>query len=185
MDTDSTIVIAIATILGPVLAVAATRFVDVWRDRSQRRYQIFVALMATRRQTLNNAHVEALNKIDVEFARDKDVIQALRAYMEELETPVPKDNESFRLLEKRSRRRFAELIQEIGKRLGRRLDKNDFLEGGFYPQGWADYEELQAQNARLLNSLLSQRTSLVVSNLRNLESAAGLVDNGKYPPPPE
>lgn len=182
MDGNATIIIAVATLIGPILAVVATRIVDVWRERSQRRYQIFVALMATRRQTLNNAHVEAINKIDVEFANNREVIRSLRAYMDELEEPINQGDNSLDLRERRRRRRFAELIQAIGKATGKRLDKNDFLEGGFYPQGWADYEDLQFRNMKLFNSLLSQRSALKISASHSSQEQTFSPDNSKYPP---
>jgi hypothetical protein len=64
---DWNIAIVVATLLGPVLAVQAQKWLERGRDRNERRLAIFRTLMATRAATLDPRHVEALNAVPVEF----------------------------------------------------------------------------------------------------------------------
>ena len=50
-----------ATLLGPVLAVQAQKYIERWRDANIRRDRIFKSLMATRATRLAPQHIEALN----------------------------------------------------------------------------------------------------------------------------
>lgn len=61
------IAIIFATLLGPVLAVQAQKWLERGRDIKERRLAIFRTLMATRAATLSPVHVEALNAVPVEF----------------------------------------------------------------------------------------------------------------------
>ena len=140
--------------LGPFLAVLVTRIVDEWRERRDRQNSVFVALMTTRRSTLTAEHVQAVNRIEVEFSKQRDVLASLRAYMNLLEEPFPADQTAQDLLGRRRRRAFADLLQVIGRRLGRQIDRLDIIEGGYHPGGWVESETLQLQNLRLLNGIL-------------------------------
>ena len=56
-----------ATILGPILAVQIQKYLEGWRESSNRKVTIFKALMVTRAARLTSEQVQALNLIDVEF----------------------------------------------------------------------------------------------------------------------
>lgn len=73
-------VIAGCTLLGPVLAVQAQKWVEGFREQRARRLTIFRRLMATRAQNLNPAHVEALNAVPIDFYKDKKVMDAWEEY---------------------------------------------------------------------------------------------------------
>lgn len=69
---DSTIKLAdiaiiFATLIGPILAVQAQKYLEARRGIAERRLTIFRTLMATRSAMLSPAHVEALNAVPVEF----------------------------------------------------------------------------------------------------------------------
>ena len=61
-------VMVAAILCGPVLAVQAQKWIEVAREKRNRRLNVFKRLMATRGALLSPAHVEALNMIDLEFA---------------------------------------------------------------------------------------------------------------------
>jgi hypothetical protein len=63
--------IVFATLLGPVLAVQAQKWIERAREKTQRKIAIFRTLMATRATFLSPAHVEALNAIPIEFYGNK------------------------------------------------------------------------------------------------------------------
>jgi hypothetical protein len=56
-----------ATILGPILAVQAQKWVEIIRERRGRKLWIFHTLMATRAARTSTEHVQALNMIDLIF----------------------------------------------------------------------------------------------------------------------
>jgi len=82
------VAIVVATMLGPVLAVQAQKWIERGRDRQQRRLWIFRTLMATRATNLSPQHVEAINAVPIEFyGRNrsfKAVIDAWKIYIDYL-----------------------------------------------------------------------------------------------------
>lgn len=188
--TSSDWVLALCTLLGPILAVGATRFVDAWRERRARQEAVFVALMATRRAALTAEHVQALNRIEIEFAKNVSVTSDLRAYMRLLEDRAADDDRDAQdLLLRRRRQAFAHLVQAIGRQLGRPVDRMDILEGGYYPGGWAEAENLQLENMRQLNKILKAQIPLPVwvwlpPGSQNSTGQHSPTDS-PFPPPPE
>ncbi len=71
------IAIVIATILGPVLAVQAQKWLERGRAVHERRATIFRVLMATRAVVLSPGHVEALNAVPVEFYGTKGKLKEI------------------------------------------------------------------------------------------------------------
>lgn len=61
------LVMTCAVILGPILAVQIQKYLEQFRDKKQRRLNIFRTLMSTRAERLSREHVQALNMIDIEF----------------------------------------------------------------------------------------------------------------------
>jgi len=57
----------LAIIIGPILAVQAQKVLENSRIKKQRRLHLFHTLMSTRASRVSNAHVSALNMIDIEF----------------------------------------------------------------------------------------------------------------------
>jgi len=56
-----------AVILGPLLAIQVQKYLEQFREKKQRRLDIFRNLMSTRSERLSRVHVQALNMIDIEF----------------------------------------------------------------------------------------------------------------------
>lgn len=71
-----------AVFLGPIVAVRLTRYLDNQKEIKERKVDIFKTLMATRAYTVSWLHVEALNRIDLEFDknREREVIEAWKQY---------------------------------------------------------------------------------------------------------
>lgn len=73
----------IAVLVGPIIAVQLTRYRD---NLKERKLAIFKVLMATRAYNVSWTHVEALNRIDLEFdhnnRKEKAVIAAWKEYIE-------------------------------------------------------------------------------------------------------
>ncbi|MGR2708799.1 DUF6680 family protein [Pseudomonas sp. AU10] len=84
------ILIILATLLSPLIAVQVTRRLDVRNEIRGRKLSIFQTLMATRSYATAWTHVEALNRIDLEFSKshkkEKAVVEAWKAYHDHLRT---------------------------------------------------------------------------------------------------
>lgn len=76
----------LAVLAGPIVAVQLTRYLDVKKEVGERKLWIFKKLMATRAYTLSRDHVEALNRIDLEFDRkrpkEKAVVDKWKEYLD-------------------------------------------------------------------------------------------------------
>ena len=75
-----------AVLFGPIIAVQLTRYLDRIKEIRERKLDIFKTLMATRAYNVSWAHVEALNRIDLEFdhnnKKEKAVIFAWKEYLD-------------------------------------------------------------------------------------------------------
>lgn len=71
------VAIIFATLLGPILAVQAQKWLERRRATEERRVHIFRVLMATRAAILSPGHIEALNAIPVEFYGTKGMLKQI------------------------------------------------------------------------------------------------------------
>ncbi len=159
--------IILATMLGPVIAVQVTRYVDDRKEVKGRKLQVFKTLMATRAYTLSPAHVEALNRIDLEFSSnlpaEKKVIDVWKQYLDLLGdkslTPERWGEKRIELL--------VELLYVMGQCLDYNFDKTQIKNATYAPiaHGRID-EEQQAIRTHTLELLQGKRVlPMFVSNL--------------------
>lgn len=75
-----------AVMLGPIIAVQLTRYLDDKKEVRERKLQVFKTLMATRAYTISWEHAVALNRIDLEFnknsKKEKAIIESWKAYLD-------------------------------------------------------------------------------------------------------
>jgi hypothetical protein len=86
-----------ATLLSPVIAVQVTEFLNRRRQSREEQLRIFRTLMATRASTLDVAHVQALNTIDVVFSgrsiKQEAVRRQWKQYLDHLnDTNYPREH---------------------------------------------------------------------------------------------
>ena len=70
--------VVVATLLSPLIAVQVTELLSRRRQVRDEQLRIFRTLMATRASTLDVAHVQALNTIDVVFSGKSAKQEAVR-----------------------------------------------------------------------------------------------------------
>lgn len=170
----------IAIIAGPCVGVYLTRCLDDYKDKKQRRIDIFRTLMRTRGVRLSYDHVGALNLVEVEFADKKDVIDAWKAYLTELGVPYPTNDESGVLVkQQKTNKLLTRLIDEIAKALKFQIEQLDILETNYTPQGWLDDEAQQRYLRTLLISLLSGNNPLPIAVRDKLDT-----NSSPFPPRP-
>ncbi|WP_417259432.1 DUF6680 family protein [Celeribacter sp.] len=153
-----------AILAGPILAVLVSMYISKRGAQKSRRIAVFRDLMETRGIRLDPKHVGALNVVELEFYDVPRVRDAFRKYVEHLSAPQPeKYEDQNRFFETRSDI-FVNLLQEIGKTLGYKYDKLDLNRNSYVPQGWDADQTLHRNNAHLLNSLLSGKSALPITN---------------------
>ena len=142
-----------AIIVGPMLALLVSRYLDDRRDKNARRMDIFRTLMRTRRTPIYPEHVGALNLVEIEFSNNAEVGSAWKALFEhfgdqharsggEVISPdMPPEeamrrNQAFdkRLSDERQRL-LAKLMHAVAKDLGFKVEQLEIFEGGYTPQG--------------------------------------------------
>jgi hypothetical protein len=165
--------VVFATFAGPVFAVLVTRRIDDSRRVRDRRLDVFRSLMATRRAYLAADKVRALNLVEIEFYGVSAVEDAHREVMKHINTPQPLPEG----WSDRQRKLLTKLLSEMAKVLGYEIQQLDVLDGGYYPQGFADIELEQQALRRSLIEVLSGNRPLIVS-------PAGPTPPAPFPPPP-
>ena len=132
-----------AIIIAPVLAVQIQKFIENRKVIKERKMHIFRILMTTRATPLASAHVEALNMIDIEFHKDKEIVNAWKLLLDHFAN-YPKDiqdpNYSTKLnsCAEKSNELLTGLLYEMAKALNYDFDKVHLRRGAYIPKGHAD-----------------------------------------------
>jgi hypothetical protein len=106
--------------------------------------------MATRGSGLSPIHVEALNKIDIEFSQSdeetKSVFDAWKEYRDHLNVALsikPEDEEGWKNWTSKQQDMLVELLYKMSIRLHYRFDKVHIKRGHYFPKGYVDIETEQ------------------------------------------
>src|SRR5260370_11858184 len=139
-----------ATILGPILAVQAQKFVERATENRRRKLQVFATLMTTRAARLSPEHVQALNTIELLFSRgwfwqkkEKAVIIAWRVHLDNLTQPWGDDEASMKASNERAFNSFVELMFAMSQALGYDFDRVQIKRSAYYPIGHFNNETAQ------------------------------------------
>lgn len=156
-----------AVLAGPVIAVQLTRHLDNKREVRKRKLQIFKTLMATRAYTVSWTHVEALNRIDLEFddktREEKEVIEAWKAYLDLLgDGNIPPEQWATRRVDL-----LVELLHKMAIVLDYNFDKTHIKNSSYSPAAHGDIEQQQEALRRGLIEVLdgTRVLPLYVTNL--------------------
>src|SRR6266542_6327450 len=87
--TTTEIISVIAIVAGPAFGAWLTRWLDDRREAHKRKFDIFSALMRTRKMPIHIDHVSALNLIEVEFIKNRNIISAWKSYLACLAETLP------------------------------------------------------------------------------------------------
>lgn len=162
--------IILATIAGPILAVQAQKMIERVREKRQRRLHLFYTLMATRAARVSADHVQALNRIDLEFygrltfgfkfqfAKEKGVVEAWRTYQDHLNQQFNKENATAWIT--RGDDLFTELLYKIANALGFDFDRVQLKRGIYYPRAHDENEIAQLAIRDSLVKILTGTESL-------------------------
>ncbi len=155
--TNTDIVMTIAVIVGPIIAVLVTRLIDDIRSKKDRRLWIFRAMMKDRGDRLSNDFVAAFNLVEIEFYGEDKVIQSWKDYHSSLHKKIEindlKDIDN----------KLAALLSEMAKVLGyKNMDKLDILNNSYIPKGWQNNVDKINKLHDMLIKVLNNEGSLSV-----------------------
>ncbi len=183
MDNMEIVIIAAATVAGPILAVQAQKWIERAGERRKARRAVFHALMSNRATRLHDDFVRALNLIDLEFssgksAKDKAVINNWRALFGEYHQAPPDSApiEEMRAWNERISDRLVSLLSAMATALGYDFSEEQLRRGIYYPKGRLDLEQTQLAILGGLRQILEGKTSLPMK-LTEAPSSAELVES--------
>lgn len=158
--TTTDILMILAVITGPIIAVRVTRYLDDRKEVRERKLRIFKTLMATRAYTLSPNHVEALNRIDLEFApkkkHEKKVLDAWKEYLDLLGTKgLSQEQWGVKRADL-----LVELLFHMGHSLNYDFDKTQIKNGTYSPIAHGKMEEQQESIRQGLIDILKGDQSL-------------------------
>ncbi len=149
--TISDALIILATLVGPIAAVQAQKWIERAREDRARKVNIFNTLMATRALKVASAdHVKALNSIDLIFDRkkpkEKAIIVAWEEYLDHLNNHPQKDDDLAGQTAWNSKvdDLLANLLKSIGNSLRYDFSIVQLKRGIYYPRG--HHEEIMARS---------------------------------------
>lgn len=158
-----------ATALSPLIAVQVTRYLDDRNEQRGRKLQVYKTLMATRAYNLSSAHVEALNRIDLEFSLgrkgEKVVLEVWQQYLDHLGS---KSLEGQAWNDKRVDL-LVDLLHAMGKSLGYDFNKTQIKNATYSPTAHGRIENEQERMRQLTLEVLEGKRPLpmYVTNVPN------------------
>jgi hypothetical protein len=162
----------LAVLLGPIIAVQLTRRLDNRNEIRGRKLAVFKKLMATRAYTISWDHVEALNRIDLEFDRrnkkEKAVIDAWKEYFDLLSNKqLPPEQWAVKRVDL-----LVELLHKMAIILDYDFDKTHIKNSSYSPVAHGELEDQQTAIRRGVIELLDGKRviPMLVTNLPKVES---------------
>lgn len=155
------VAIVFATLIGPILAVQAQKWLEKSRAINERRNFIFRILMATRATRLSPGHVEALNAIPVEFyGRGKNlkpIIDDWHTYLDKLENLGGLEGQVIAVARQNA---FLDMLHKISIYLGYSFNRSELEKDVYYPTGHKAIEDDQEVIRRGFASLFKGELSI-------------------------
>jgi hypothetical protein len=153
-------IMIIAVFAGPIVAIRLTRYLDNKKEERERKLLIFKTLMATRAIPLSPQHVEALNKIDLEFnpkiKKEKEVIDAWKAYLDLLNsTTMPVEQWSLKRVDF-----LVDLLHKMAQVLDYEFDKTTIKNSSYYPRIYGEVEEIQTLLRGWIKQLMENKIAI-------------------------
>lgn len=180
METKDWIVV-FATLLGPILAVQAQKWIEGVREQKDRKVRVFTQLMATRAARLTPDHVQALNMIDLVFyggfffgihhrnRKEQAILDAWKEYHDNL-------GEGANLIEAQQQAHYAKreelflnLLYAMAQDVGYTFDRVQLKRGAYTPVA---HEEIEADQRLLRKALIQTMSGESPISMRVLEMPA-------------
>jgi hypothetical protein len=149
-----------AIVLAPILALQVQERLERKREEKARKLNLFRTLMTTRQSPLDTRHVEALNTIDVEFPKNRQIAETWKLMLDNYNN-FPKDPTApdfqARLVTciEKAHDLLTDLLFEMSRSLDYNFDKVHLKRAVYSPKGHADITADQEIIRKNLASILS------------------------------
>lgn len=155
----------VAITLGPISAVQIDKFIERRKNKRSGKLWIFKTLMATRGTVLSVSHVEALNRIDLEFSDNNKFQKVLSCWKEYFDNLSQQKVESQELVvwNANNEQFLVNLLFEMGQSLGYKFDKALIKRNIYYPSGHGKMEKENELIRQGLLNILENKSSLSIN----------------------
>lgn len=162
MDTKDWIIV-FATLLGPILAVQAQKWLEGIREQKGRKARVFTQLMATRAARLSPDHVQALNMIDLVFyggfifgihhrtRKEQAILDAWKEYHDNLGEGADLNEAQQQAHYAKREELFLNLLYAMAQDVGYTFDRVQLKRGAYTPVA---HEEIEADQRMLRKALI-------------------------------
>ncbi|WP_454780308.1 DUF6680 family protein [Legionella sp. WA2022007384] len=171
------IIMTAAVIIGPIVAVIIARTLDDEKFSKERKLEIFRALVKDRSNPLSYDFVNAFNLIQIEFSKDKQVIDAWKSlYNSRQEAgPAKDDHEGWGRKIAEWNSKTDRLLFEIATILDMKVNPFD-IQASYIPVAWGNEQQLNSEIRALLLKLLKNEISLQIKNSESVNTMENLSD---------
>ena len=138
----------IALVLGPVIAVGITLWIEGQRRRHERRLAVLRQLMATRHLPGDPMYSTAINLIPVEFNDDRHVMEAYKAYQTAVSQPPSTEPEAVALTNQKVAVTQTKLIFAVMKAMKLRASEADLPVEAYAAKGMIERDNLWLNSLR-------------------------------------
>ena len=146
----------LAIVVGPLSAVMIAHWLQIQAGKRQSKLHVFRTLMTTRRTPLSPERGQALNLVEVEFYRRRDVQDRFKDLLTTYNDQVrwkAEDENIRKLILQEVDDKSVQLLRAIGASLGYRLESLELLRGSYYPEAFSALENQQMEIRQFLASL--------------------------------
>lgn len=151
----------LAILLGPILAIQIQKRIETHKEIKDRKLNIFKSLMATRGARVSFEHVRALNMIDIEFTKHKDIAEAWKYYLDCLCNSDMVDG-NLQLWANERDKLFVDLMNKMGTALGYHFDKVHLKKSIYTPIAHNEEEIYQLSIREQLKKIFNGEQSISV-----------------------
>jgi len=173
-----------ATLLGPILAVQAQKWVERSREARVRKLQVFHSLMATRGARLSSDHVRALNMIDLSFygpvrfgkngrsKTEQGVLNSWKEYLDHLGEDHDFEGPNAQAILARRDELFVNLLTTMATDLGYEFDRVQLRKSWYSPIAHGQTEERQGALLMAATEVFQGRRPLHIAPVQGQQQAA-------------
>ncbi len=136
----------LAILLSPLIAVQVTQWINKLKAAKDRKIKVFSDLMATRGTALSPKHVEALNRIDIEYYGVNKVTTSWKIYMDHLDhvqNILSEDEADWKSWGAKREELLTSLLGEMANHLKYKFDPVQLKRGHYNPTGYVNFEAEQ------------------------------------------
>lgn len=186
MDTKECIIV-FATLMGPIFAVQAQKWIENIREARNRKTRVFAQLMATRAARLSQDHVQALNMIDLVFygdsifgihhrsRKEQAILDAWKEYHDNLGEGASLSEAQQQAHYAKREELFLNLLYAMAQDVRYTFDRVQLKRGAYTPLAHEEIEADQRALRKVMLKTLSGESALSMKVLQ-MPSDPALID---------